>query len=128
MEDATEALNPNQRISPYLSKVVTAPAQTAQVKTFVPQGPGKFKERCANGAVHSVLNEHVPAVSVADEGKAAADIEILGDSVAVGARFMVDRIADKAAYLDHRISTFERAVEAACGEGYPHAVATAAQN
>jgi DNA polymerase alpha subunit B len=123
-----EAINPNQRISPYLSKVVNAPAQTAQPKTFTPQGPGKFKERCANGTVHSVLNEHIPAVSVADEGKAAAEIEILGDSIVVGSRFMVDRIADKAAYLDHRISTFEREIEAACGEGYPHAVGTASQN
>lgn len=41
---------------------------------------------------------------------------------------MVDRLGDRAAYLDYRISTFEREVEAACGEGYPHAVATAAQN
>ncbi|KAL4552225.1 hypothetical protein Ndes2526B_g06451 [Nannochloris sp. 'desiccata'] len=129
MEDAAEAINPNQRISPYLSKVVAAPAyNTSNTKSYTPQGPGKFKERCANGVVHSVLNEHIPAVSVADEGKAAAEIEILGDSVAVGSRFMVDRIADKAAYLDHRISTFEREVEAAGGEGYPHAVGTAAQN
>jgi DNA polymerase alpha subunit B len=129
MADAeAEAINPNQRISPYLSKVVNAPAPTSNVKTFTPQGPGKFKERCANGVVHSVLNEHIPAVSVADDGKAAAEIEILGDSVPVGSRFMVDRIADKAAYLDHRISTFEQEVEAACGEGYPHAVGTASQN
>ena len=41
---------------------------------------------------------------------------------------MVDRLGDKAAYLDYRISTFEQDIEAACGEGHPHAVATAAQN
>lgn len=128
MEDAAEAINPNQRISPYLSKVVTASAQTSNTKSYTPQGPGKFKERCANGVVHSVLNEHIPAMSTAAEGKAAAEVEILGDGVAIGSRFMVDRIADKAAYLDHRISTFEREVETACGEGYPHAVGTAAQN
>ena len=65
MEDvAQEAINPNpsnQRISPYLAKVISPDAVPSLAPTFTPQGPGKFKERCAHGVVHSVLNEHIPA-------------------------------------------------------------------
>jgi DNA polymerase alpha subunit B len=126
LPDVADApVNAGQRISPFLRKVVAAPEQP---RPHTPAGPGKFKERCSNGAVHAVLNESVTVpASCKDDGAPPPAIEVLGAPVAADARFMVDRLMDKAAYLDHRITTFERAVEAA-GGGEPHSVATAAQN
>lgn len=123
---ADAPVNAGQRISPFLrNKVAAAPEQP---RPHTPAGPGKFKERCANGAVQAVLNESVAVpASCKDDGAPPPSVEVLGAPVAADARFMVDRLIDKAAYLDYRITTFERAVEAA-GGGEPHSVATAAQN
>lgn len=122
----------NQRISPYLSKVVSPATVQQHTTPALSLGPGKFKESCANGAIHSILNKEIEPSLPGDAMEAAPAnapaIEILGDPVQSDARFMVDRLADKAAYIDHRIATFERDIEAACGEGYPHSVGTASQN
>ena len=122
-----KSANQANRISPYLAtKVVTVPED---VPMDEPEPQGDFKARCTGGALHSVLNEHVPAAAGASAAAAAlaCPVHVLGHPVEQGSRFMVDRLADKAAYIQHRIATFEAEVEAAAGAGATHPVATAAQ-
>lgn len=124
-QDALKSANkPRQRISPYLSKVVASVPEP--VPMDIPAGDGTFKERCSKGAVQSVLNEDIPAKG-ATQAHAAGAIEVLGQPVEAHSRFMVDRLDDKAAYINHRISTFECEVENICGAGSAHPVGTAAQ-
>ncbi len=100
---------PSQRITPYLAKVA-ALRPTSAAKPHTPQSSGKFAERQNAGSVVASLNAHleVPAVeaeAMEVDGGAAADsssggsrrveVEVLGQPLGAGAKYMVDRLEDK---------------------------------
>jgi DNA polymerase alpha subunit B len=139
LDHDSENRNPssNKKISPYLAKVMSPSAVTIPEPKPLPSSDGKFKERCSNGAVQAVLNEQVEIFATMEVDKQTSmglsptkrqcEVKVLGNPVAVNERFMVDRIADKASYVDHRIVGFEKEVEAASSDGAAHPVAAAAQ-
>lgn len=105
---------PSQRITPYLAKVA-ALRPTSAAKPHTPQSSGKFAERQNAGSVVASLNAHleVPAEEAAgseaeamdvDGGAAAVaagsisgrvEVEVLGQPLGAGAKYMVDRLEDK---------------------------------
>lgn len=98
---AAGAQQPSQRITPYMSKA--RPASTTQHHT--PASGGKFAERQDAGSVLTSLNTHleVPAEGEAMEvdgplGAVALQrcaVEVLGNPLAAGVKYMVDRLEDK---------------------------------
>ena len=129
---------PNHRISPFLAKMVSPIASTPRrisASSYTPNH-GSLKEKCGFD-VQSVLNEHIKPIHKSsfeekeDDARSsdagAKDIHILGTPVEPSARYMVDRLSDKAAYIDHRISHVECEVEETCPEGIVQSLSVAVQ-
>lgn len=100
---------PSQRITPYLSRVAALRPATA-AKAHTPQSGGKFAERANAGSVVASFNTHLelPAAEAEGEamevdGGAAAgsggsgqlEVEVLGQPLGAGAKYMVDRLEGK---------------------------------
>ena len=95
----------SQRITPYMSKV--APRPTSATKPHTPATAGKFAERQNAGSVVSVLNPHLAAPQAAEgeadamdvdggqQGQRRCEFQVLGQPLAAGSKYMVDRLEDK---------------------------------
>ena len=133
MEDVQHGnLRSNSKISPFLSKMVSPRNDTKRkiTATTYLASDGDFKERCLN-ELHSVLNEHIQSnVGLGRENlkdSSIKDVVVLGNPVELSARYMVDRIADKVAYIEHRISQIEAELEEKNPETFMASLATAVQ-
>lgn len=129
-DDIQDSAKAGHRISPYLSKISSAPSKTNANAVVVPKleqplGTGAFKDRCNNGSIQSILNDHIEVATTSTT--TPCDIQILGHPIDINARYMMDRLANKAAYIHHRISTIESDIDASTAEGIPLPIGTAAQ-
>jgi DNA polymerase alpha subunit B len=123
---AAPGSHPSQRLTPYLAKAAAAAAKRPRTPASAPSS-AKFRERAARGAVVATLNEHLPAPEARAADAPRAEVAVLGAPLARGARYMVNRLEDRAAYLEARIAALEDAVEASGAEGGAQPLGSAAQ-